>query len=94
MEVIRNVDREKKLRQTTLWLNSLMAFCALFSLASIVTALGWQLSETQVTVLLALSYANLGVFLSEEVARLFCVYKSVWNYLRTCRCSRYEGGRV
>ncbi len=84
MEVIRNGDLEKKQRQTTLWLNGLMAFCALFSLSSIVAALGWRLSETQATVLLVLSYANLGVFLAEEVARLFCIYKSVWNYLRTC----------
>lgn len=84
MEEIQSVEREKKLRQTTLWLNGLMAFCTLFSVASIVFALGWRLDESQVALLRNLSYAGVGIFFAEEIARIFYLHGSFLKYMRTC----------
>lgn len=82
MEAIPELNRDKNRRQTILWLNGLMAFCTLFSVAAIVVALGWRLDESQLAILRNLSYAGAGIFFAEELARLFTSAISVGKYLR------------
>lgn len=84
MDEVQNVNREKRLRRITLWLNGLMLFCTLFSVVSIVVALGWQLDEFQLAVLRNLSFAGTGIFFAEEIARVFCLHKTLIKYLRSC----------
>lgn len=84
MEEVQTASREETLRRITLWLNGLMVFCALFSIAAIVVALGWQLDESQFAVLRNLSFAGTAIFFAEEIARLFYLHGSVIKYVRTC----------
>lgn len=84
MDEIQNGEGEKKQQRTALCLNGLMVFCTLFSVASIVAALGWRLDEFQMVILRYLSFAGICVFLAEEAARLFCLHGSPFKYLRSC----------
>lgn len=82
MEEIQNLDRERQLRRTMLWLNGLAGFCALFGVAAIVVALGWHLDAFHLTVLKYFSLAGAVIFFFEEFARLFYFQGSAIKYLR------------
>ena len=75
-------QEENKVSRLAFWLNAVMIFCALVSVAELVAVSGWTLKAIHVDILGALSIGTVIAFFVQEVFRLFCLRKSVFAHLK------------